>query len=290
MKRISGLAVACLLLACPLRAGAQTMEHMHHDGMTMPPDAAAPKADAPTPAPAPQIDHTADAYYDAAAMAKARAALVEETGHVTTSMIRLDRLEYQARKGGNGYAWEGEGWFGGDIDALEIKSEGDGGVHGPLDRAELQGRWRHALDPWFNLGIGVRQDFRPQPRRTYAVIAIDGLAPYWFDVEGQIFLSDKGDLSARLETSYDLRLTQRWILQPRAELNLTAQAVPALHDGAGLTEAELGLRLRYEIAPEFAPYVGVNWDRKIGDSATFARASGEHASAVSLVTGVRFWF
>jgi len=122
------------------------------------------------------------------------------------------------------------------------------------------------------------------------VVGIEGLAPYWFELDAQAFLSNKGDAHLRIEGSYDQRITQRLILQPAAEVNLAAQDVPELGIGSGVSDIELGLRLRYEIAREFAPYVGVNWERKLGGSADYARAAGDGASATSLVMGIRFWF
>ena len=136
----------------------------------------------------------------------------------------------------------------------------------------------------------MRQDFRPRPERTYATIGIEGLAPYWFEVEGQLFVSTRGDAHARLEASYDQRITQRLILQPAMEVNVAAQDVPELGIGSGLSDIELGLRLRYEFAREFAPYVGVNWERKLGDTARYAQRVGDDPAATSLVMGLRFWF
>ena len=126
--------------------------------------------------------------------------------------------------------------------------------------------------------------------RTYATIGVEGLAPYWFEIDAAAFLSTEGELTARVGAYYDQRVTQRLILQPRVELDLAAQDVPAAGIGAGLNEAELGLRLRYEIAREFAPYVGVSWRRKTGRSADYARASGEDAGGAALVLGIRAWF
>jgi Uncharacterized protein involved in copper resistance len=249
-------------------------------------DDAIPKGEAP---PVPN-DHAADAFFDSAEMAQARAAMLKESGGMTFSQIMLDRLEYRTGKGADGYHWEGEGWIGGDINRLAFKTEGEGTIGGSLESAEVQALYSRAIDPWFNVEAGVRHDFRPDPDRTYAVIGIGGLAPYWFEVDAQAFLSTKGDAHLRLEASYDQRITQRLILQPAAEVNIAAQDVPELGIGSGLSDIELGLRLRYEFAREFAPYVGVNWERKLGDSARFARAEGEGASATSLVMGVRFWF
>lgn len=283
--------VALLMLAAAAPVQAQTMDHSQMDhgamGHSMPiTDAAIPQGTAP-PVP---TDHAADALYDPAAMARARAAMIAEGGGMTYSQWMLDRLEYRAGKGADGYAWEGEGWIGGDINRFAVKSEGEGAFGGSLERAELQALYSRAIDPWFNLQAGVRQDLGEGPDRSYAVIGIDGLAPYWFEVGAEAFLSNRGDAHLRLEASYDQRLTQRLILQPAAEFNLAAQDVPELGIGAGPSDIELGLRLRYEIAREFAPYVGVNWERKLGDTANYARAAGDRPSATSLVIGLRAWF
>ena len=216
--------------------------------------------------------------------------MLKESGGMAFSQFMLDRLEYRMGKGADGYHWEGEGWIGGDINRFAFKTEGEGAFGGPLERAEVQALYSRAIDPWFNLEAGVRHDIRPDPRRTYAVVGIEGLAPYWFEVSAQAFLSNRGDAHLRLEGSYDQRISQRLILQPAAEINVAAQDVPELGIGSGVSDVELGLRLRYEFAREFAPYVGVNWERKLGDTARFARADGERASATSLVMGVRFWF
>ena len=249
---------------------------------------ALPAGDAPAPA-APEPTY-ADRIWGRDAMVGARRTLRREHGGNTLSMVMFNLAEVQLREGRDGYRWDGEGWFGGDIDRLVIKSEGSGGFGEGPDDAEVQALYSRAIGPYFNLQAGLRYDFTPNPSRTYATIGVEGLAPYWFEVEGALFLSDKGDVLGRLEGYYDQRITQRLILQPRAELNLAAQDVPENGIGAGLSDIELGLRLRYEIAREFAPYVGVSWDRKLGDTADFARAAGEDPSSTSVVLGVRVWF
>ena len=243
-----------------------------------------------TPAPAPPSDHAADALFDPATMAEARKALRHENGGLSNSMILFNLAEYQARKGADGYRWEGEGWFGGDINRLVIKTEGEGSFGGSTEQAEFQLLYGRAISPYFNLEAGIRYDVKPDPSRGYAVIGVEGIAPYWFDVGGQLFLSDKGDVLARFEGSYDQRITQKLILQPRGELNFAAQDMPANGIGSGLSDLELGLRLRYEIKREFAPYIGVEWAKKVGDTARFARAAREDDDAVNFVAGIRFWF
>ena len=242
------------------------------------------------PAPAPPTDHYAARQFPAGDIAEAHHAMMRENGGQTFAQVMFNLAEVQVRNGKDGYRWDGEGWFGGDIDRLVIKTEGEGTFRQDIDSAEIQALYSHAIDPYFNLQAGVRHDFRPSSARTYATVGFEGLAPYWFEVEGALFLSDKGDLLGRLEGYYDQRITQRLILQPRIELNFAAQDVPETRIGAGLSNAELGLRLRYEISRQFAPYVGVSYDAKTGQAADYARIDGEKASSTSVVAGVRFWF
>lgn len=248
---------------------------------------ALPAGNAPPP-PAPRANY-ADRIWGADAMAPVREALRKEHGGASFSQIMIDIAEVQVRQGREGFRWEGEGWFGSDFNRLVIKTEGEGGFGETIEQAEVQALYSRAIGPYFNLQAGVRQDVEPDAR-TYAAFGVEGLAPYWFEVEAHGFLSDKGDLLARIAASYDQRITQRLILQPRAEINLAAQDVPASGLGSGLTDAELDLRLRYEIVREFAPYVGLSYSAKLGDTADFARAAGEDPTSLSVVLGVRAWF
>jgi copper resistance protein B len=235
-------------------------------------------------------DHAADRFYDPKAMAAARDLLKMEHGGMPESLVLVDILELQARDGNDGYRWEGQGWYGGDINRAVVKFRGEGEFKGAVDQAEVQALYARAIGPYFNLQAGVRYDIRPDPSRAYATVGVEGLAPYWFEVGAAVFVSTKGDVHARAEAYYDLNVTQRLILQPRAELDLAAQDVPALKVGAGLSTAEAELRLRYEIARTFAPYIGVTYERKTGKTADFARAAGERVGATSFVAGVRFMF
>jgi len=207
-----------------------------------------------------------------------------------TFALQIDQAEYRARSGKDGYGFEGQAWYGGDIDRAVVAFEGEGSFGEKAEDLEVNAYWRHALDPWFNLQLGVRQDFRPTPDRTYAMVGIQGLAPYWFEVEGQLFVSDKGDVRARAKGSYDQRITQRLVLEPEVEADFALQDVPELGIGAGIEKIELSARLRYEVTRMFAPYVGVFWERKLGDTADYARAEGDKASSVSALAGLRVWF
>ena len=242
------------------------------------------------PAPAPPVDHAADALFDPAEMARSRGNLRRENGAFSGSMILFDLAEFQARPGGNGYRWESDAWFGGDIDRLQIKTEGEGSFGKPIEDFEVQALYSRAISPFWNAHIGVRHDIAPDPSRTYAVVGVEGIAPYWFHATGQVFLSDKGDVRARFEGSYDERITQKLIFQPRFELNFSLQDMPAVGVGSGLTSFELGARLRYEVRREFAPYIGVEWSGRTGGTARYARLAGDKPNTVNVVAGIRFWF
>ena len=247
-----------------------------------------PPGDAP--APPPPGDWYADRIFPKGEMEHSRHAMMIENGAQKVGFVSLNLAEYQARKGRDGFRWEGEAWYGGDINRLTLKSEGETAFGEGIESGEVQALYSRAIGPYFNAQAGVRQDFGHGPDRTYATVGFEGLAPYWFEVEGALFLSNKGDLLARLEGSYDQRITQKLILQPMAEVNFALQDVPESGIGSGLSGFELGLRLRYEVVKEFAPYVGVEWGRKVGDTARFARAAGEDVSGVSFVMGVKAWF
>jgi len=231
----------------------------------------------------------ADANWGAEAMRPSRAALKREHGDTSVAWLQADRLEYQARQGHDGLLWDLQGYYGTPTSKLWIKSEGEAALGDGVEDAEIQALWSHAVAPFWDLQLGVRQDLAGQTD-THAVVGIQGLAPYLFEVDAALFLSQRGDLTARVEAELDQRITQKLILQPRIELSLSAQDNPARKVGAGLDKIEAGLRLRYEIVPEFAPYVGIEQGWKLGDSARFTRLAGENPSVTSMVVGLRFWF
>ena len=270
------------------------MDHsgMDHSGMNHGSDSGqSPEIPiAPPPASAGSGPPTAaNAIWGADAMRASRAALARENGGMPTAGLVLDRFEYRAREGEDGYLWDGDAWYGGDINRLWLESEGEGAFGEGLESADVALLYGRAINPYFDLQAGVRQDLTG-PERTYLDIGIQGLAPYLFEVEADLLLSTKGDLTATAEVELDQRVTQRLIVQPRLEVALAAQDVPELGIGAGLDTIETGVRLRYEIAREFAPYVGIEQEWKLGGSADYARASGEDQSTTNYVVGIRFWF
>lgn len=276
-----------------------TMDHssMDHGSMAMPMpmampmtrDAAPTSETPPPPGAGSGPARAADAIWGAGAMRAARKELATENGGGTNTLFMADRAELLSHSGRDGYLWDVQGYYGGDLDKLWLKSEGEGSFGEAVEQAEVQALWSHAITPWFDAQVGVRQDFAG-PDRTHLVAGVQGLAPYLFEVDAAAFLSTKGDLTARVSVELDQRITQRLILQPRAEVNLAAQDVRELGIGGGLDSVELGLRLRYEIRREFAPYVGVAQEWRVGGSRGFARARGADPSVTSLVGGVRLWF
>lgn len=271
----------------PVPAEGAPMEHSAMPGMDMGPMA---QPDIPKSSPPPPpTDRAADRFFPRAEMDQAVAQLRSEHGAVITSKVMTNLAEFQARKGADGYRWDGQAWFGGDINRFVLKSEGEGTRGEGVEAAEVQALYSRAVGVYTDVQMGVRQDFEPH-NRTYATVGFESLFPYWFDIEGAAFLSNKGEVLGRIEGTYDFRLTNRLILQPRAEFNLAAQDTLETRTGSGLSNAELGLRLRYEVRREFAPYIGVSWDRKFGKTADYARAFGEDVKATSFVVGLRAFF
>ena len=209
------------------------------------------------------------------------------------SLALLDLFEVSPAATGVPARVEGFYRVGTDYTKFYLKGEGEGLIADGVGEAEAQALYSRLVTSYFEAQAGVRLDtefgdgaFRARPQ---LVVGLEGLAPYFFEVEPALFVSYKGDVSARLEGSYDLLLTQRLVLQPEAEVNLAVQRVADWGVGSGLNDVEVGLRLRYEVRREFAPYVGVSWLNRFGDAADFARAEGESASEALVVFGVRMW-
>ncbi len=234
-------------------------------------------------------ENAADPIWRQGAMMPSRAVLLREHGDMPAAKLLIDQLETRIRNGRDGYFVNAESWYGGDVDKLWLKTEIEGEYGHKPEQAEFQALWSHAIDPWFNLQTGVRLDARPDTR-GHLVLGVEGLAPYWIEVDAAAFLSDKGDVTARIEAEHEMRVTQKLILQPRVELDLALQDIQQQKVGSGLSTGELGLRLRYEIVPQFAPYVGVNYERSFGDTRQYRRLDGDDVGGWSLVAGIRAWF
>jgi copper resistance protein B len=184
--------------------------------------------------------------------------------------------------------WDIDGWIGGDRERVWLRSEGEI-EDGRTQTAEAQLYYGWNVDMFWDALVGARQDFEPDSK-TYLAASLVGLAPYFFETEASVFLADDGGVSARFKQSFDLLITQQWIVEPHLELNAYAQDVPERGVGAGLSDVELGVQMRYEITRQFAPYVDLVWDRQLGETASIARAAGEDVDNTTLRVGLRVWF
>lgn len=204
--------------------------------------------------------------------------------------LLLDQLEYaHSRNGNNAVAIDGEGWYGGDLDKLWLKFEGER-AGGKLQDLRAEALWSRAVAPFWDMQLGLRHDSGIGPGRTWAAFGVEGLAPHWFETGVAFYVGQGGRTAVRMQVSYDARFTRRLILQPKLEANFYGRNDPQRGVGSGLSDAALGLRLRYEFTRQFAPYVGVEFDRRFGKTAAFARSNGEPAFDPGLVAGVRVWF
>jgi copper resistance protein B len=210
---------------------------------------------------------------------------------VFTGAVLFEKLEYGwGLDGPNIGRWDGQAWYGGDVNRVWLKTEGETARNGTVEGAEVQLLYSRLLGYYWDFQAGVRYDIRPRPDRFYGVIGLQGLAPGMFEVDVQGFVSEKGDLSARAEVSYDAYITQLLVLQPNVEVNLALQKVPELGVGSGFNDIEAGLRLRYEVTRKVSPYIGVSYERKLGDTARYARNEGEDVGGWAFLTGIRLFF
>ena len=202
--------------------------------------------------------------------------------------VLVDQLEMQFVHGDSGSRWDTRTWIGGDINRLWIRSEGDA-LDGVLDTAEAQVLYGRSFARWWDVVAGVRYDPRPSPAHTWFAIGVQGLAPYFVDVQATAFIGPSGHTAARIELEHELLLTQRFIMQSLVELSLSGKDDPDRGVGAGLSTGEVGFRFRYEIKREFAPYAGIVWHKKLFGTGDATRAAGGDAGGWHVVGGVRLW-
>lgn len=216
--------------------------------------------------------------------------MIELMGMDDTSAVgsvRFDQLEGRQVDSVNALFWDAQGGYGNDYNKVWIKTEGNR-VKGEVE-ASSEVLWDRVFTRWWNVQAGVRHDVGEGPSRTWAAFGVQGLAPYWFELEAAAYIGEEGRAALRITGEYELLLTQRLILQPKLEFNLYAKNDAANAIGSGLAESELGLRLRYEVRREFAPYIGLAWIRSYGTTEELARAVGRDAHEVQWLAGVRWW-
>lgn len=205
------------------------------------------------------------------------------------TMVKLDKLEVHETDDGNPWAWKADAWIGRDLHKLWLKTEGE--YHdGETEEAELQLLYSRAITPFWDLQLGARRDFKPEPERDWLAIGVNGLAPYMFEVDAALFFGEDERMAARLDAEYEYMFTQRLVLIPEMEANLYSKADEELGIGSGLADLTLGLRLAYEVRREFAPYVGYTWTGLYGDTADYAEAAGGDSRSDAWVAGIKAWF
>jgi len=190
--------------------------------------------------------------------------------------VLIDELEYRDGDGSNnGAVWDAEARYGNDYDKALLRTEGVWN-----SGSEAQGRadllWDRIITRWWSLQAGSRYDFGDGPGRGWAALGIAGIAPYWIDVEATAYLGSRGTVAGRFKSETDLLLTQRLILQPEVELNAYSHANAERDQGAGLSDLQAALRLRYAIRREIAPYAGVSWVRRFAASSAWQWVAGIH--------------
>jgi copper resistance protein B len=203
--------------------------------------------------------------------------------------VLLEQFEDRTSGAEHAFRYDGQGWYGTDTDKLWVKSEGQVADRGRFEDGQHEILYDRAISTFFDLQAGLRLDADDGPTREWGAIGVQGLAPYFFDVEATAYFSDRG-AAARLKASYDLLITQLLILQPQAELNFYSDSDRARGVGSGLSDIDAGLRLRYEVSRKFAPYVGVSYQGKFGQAAAFIRQDHESTDDVRFAFGVRAWF
>ena len=223
-----------------------------------------------------------------------KAAFPDVEGHAVHDnavnyFVLFDQLEWQAGNDLSGVNVDTTGWVGRDRDRLWFRAEGDSD-NGRLADAEAHVLYGRKFARWWDLVAGVRQDFNPGPSRTWAAVGVQGLAPYWFEVEATFYIGESGRTHARFDVEYELLLTNRLVLQPLVEVDVYGKSDAERAIGAGLSTIETGLRVRYEIRRELAPYIGVTWNRKFGQTAELAEAAGKDPGGARFVAGLRLWF
>ena len=258
---------------------AEPMDHSQMQGMT--PATPAVSSQSRTPIP-PLTDADRAAVYNAPG-----GHVVHDSG--INSLFVINQLEWQGSDDGRAVGWDAKGWIGGDIDRLWLRTEGER-AKGKTEKAEVQALWGHAISPWWDVVGGMRQDFKPGDSQSWAAFGLQGMALYNFEAEATLFVGEGGQTAARLEGDYDILLSNRLVLQPTAEANVYGKNDPQRRIGSGLADTEVGVRLRYELRREFAPYVCVTWNRAYGQTAEYARDEGEDRNEVRWVLGVRLWF
>ena len=201
----------------------------------------------------------------------------------------IDQFETRITDGDDPLVLEAQGWIGKDLNKFWLKVDSEW-VDGENEELELQALYSRAIAPYWDFQLGWRHDEKPRPTRDWLAIGVEGLAPYWFEVNTALFIGESGQSNFRFEAEYEWMFTQKLALSPEFEVNFHAKNDEETGTGSGLSDTQLGLRLRYELKREFAPYIGVNWNRKYGNTKDYAKEEGEDYDDVQFVIGIKAWY
>lgn len=274
MMRVAKLVASAVLCVCALSAHAQD-EHEHHPS---PDSTAETSAHVPPDPPSHPMEPMTGAQM---------VEVMQMNDAGSFGAVLVDQLEWHASD--EALVWDAQAWYGGDYNKLRLRTEGERS-HGETEAASAEALWEHVSARWWSVLTGVRHDFGEGPSRTWVAFGIEGLAPQWLDVEATFYAGEQGRTALRAHVRYELLLTQRLTLQPQLEANLYGKDDRARTIGAGLSDIEAGLRLRYEIRREIAPYIGVEWRKLCGNTADLAPTVGSDTSEARFVAGVRLRF
>lgn len=268
-SRVAVLACAVLINPVTARAQDSTMDMKGMQGGSAPPDARDPHA-----------------YAGGQDFGPLRLRLADTR---SLGSVRVENLEVLRTHGNTFVPFDLEAWYGRTFDRAVLKAEGvvDGGE---IAEARTELLWGHAFAAFWDSQLGIRYDSGEGPNRKWLGVGVEGLAPYWFEIEATAYLGESGRSALRFDASYDLLLTQKLVLQPRIEANLYGKRDVERGLGSGLSDVSAAVRIRYEIRRELAPYFGVEWIRKYGETEDLARVAGDDPNDVRLVVGLRFWF
>lgn len=211
-----------------------------------------------------------------------------EHGGQIFHMFKLE-TDIGASRDGTIYSWDFDGWVGTDENKLWLKSEGEKLEGETTEKSEFWAMYSRNVSQFWDVQAGIRFDEQPEST-TYFVTGVNGLAPYFFETEAHLFVSEDGDVTARLHQSKEFLITQKLITEPYIELNLSAQDVPELEIGSGITDGEFGIQTRYEICRKLAPYLDLKYERKFGETSALARKHNENRDDVIASIGLRLTF
>ena len=294
------LMIAAGVVALPMAVGAQ--DHSNHQTRAATPSTSHDHQERAPPSKATTAEHPSSAAHAPAKHVPpdppqhqmrdmSEEEMIDLMGMDDTSkllFVRADSFEWRNASERDAFAWDIQGWYGGDYTKLWVKSEGEANGGESESRNELL--LDHIIARWWSFQAGIRHDMTDRPARTWLAFGIQGLSPYWFEVEATAYVGEQGRTALRLSAEYEVLLTQRLVLQPEIELNAYGKTDEDNLIGQGLSDGEASLRVRYEFRREVAPYVGVAWQTHFGETADLLQEAGRERSELHWLAGVRWWF